>query len=59
MGYKALGVAYMVKALRAMNENDRDGYDSLRRKAVQQWNISLGLKPDQPGLLKFVEKYSR
>ena len=54
MGHKALGVAYMLKAL-----NDRDNFESLKGKALEQWNLSLEIKSDQPKLIGFVEKYSR
>ncbi len=54
MGHKALGVAFMLKALK-----DRDNYDSLKTKALEQWNLSLEIKSDQPKLMKFVERYSR
>jgi len=52
--YRGLGVAYML-----MGINNKD--ETLKAKAVQQWHISLDIKPDQPTrerLLKLVRKYS-
>ena len=53
--YRGLGVAYMLRAL-----NDED--DALKEKAIQQWRLSLDIKPDQPRrerLLKLIERYSK
>lgn len=52
--HKVLGVAYMFKSLNSKDE-------SLKAKAVQQWRLSLKIKPDQSnyeGVLKLIEKYS-
>jgi len=52
--YRGLGVAYMLRAL-----DNRD--DSLKAKAVEQWRLSLDIRPDQPRREKLVElmkKYS-
>lgn len=51
MARKSLGVAYMLWALR--NNNDPH-YKAL---ALEQWNISLQLNPDQPQLVQLKEKY--
>ncbi|UCG48261.1 MAG: tetratricopeptide repeat protein [Phycisphaerales bacterium] len=53
--HRGLGVAYMLKSLA-----DKD--DSLKQKAVQQWQRSLEVKPDQPTrgeLLKLIEIHSK
>jgi len=53
--YRGLGVAYMLKAL---DDND----ETLKEKAVQQWRMSLDIKPDQPRrerLLELTKKYSK
>ncbi len=53
--HRGLGVAYMLKSIA-----DKD--DSLRQKAVQQWQRSLEVKPDQPTrgeLLKLIEIHSK
>jgi tetratricopeptide (TPR) repeat protein len=52
--HKVLGVAYMLKL-----HNSRD--ESLKAKAVEQWRLSLEIKPDQPnyeGLARLIEKHS-
>jgi tetratricopeptide (TPR) repeat protein len=52
--YRGLGVAYMLRALD--NEND-----TLKAKAIEQWRVSLDIKPDQPRrekLLELMRKYS-
>ena len=57
--YRGLGVAYM---LRALNNKDETLKAKLREKAIQQWRLSLDIKPNQPrreGLLKLIEKYSK
>jgi len=51
---RGLGVAYMLKAL-----SDED--QVLKAKAVEQWHLSLDIKPDQPRrerLLRLIRKYS-
>ena len=52
---RGLGVAYMVKA-----RSDSDSY--LADKAIEQWRISLDIKPDQAkgrALAKMIETYSQ
>lgn len=52
--YRGLGVAYMLKAISSKDQ-------TLRAKAIEQWRLSLEVKPDQPRnerLRKLVEKYS-
>jgi tetratricopeptide (TPR) repeat protein len=52
--FRGLGVAYMVRAL---NSND----ETLKANAIQQWRLSLDIKPDQPRrerLLKLIRHYS-
>lgn len=52
--HRGLGVAYMVKA-----RSDEDSV--LAGKAVEQWRISLNIKPDQakgPALARIIEMYS-
>jgi len=58
--HRGLGVAYMIRAI------DKDNKDEtlkarLRAKAIQQWRLSLELKPSQPRrerLIKLMRKYS-
>ena len=53
--HKGLGVAYAIKGT---NNKDK----TLRAKAIQQWRLSLDIKPDQPNrerLLKLVRTYSK
>ncbi len=52
MAHKGLGVAYMLKVL---NTDKKE----LREKAIDHWNTSLDIKPDQPKLRKLLEKYSK
>ncbi|MBN2456793.1 MAG: tetratricopeptide repeat protein [Sedimentisphaerales bacterium] len=52
---KGLGVAYMLKSL---ENNDQ----TLRQKAIQNWRLSLDVKPDQRNrerLVRLIEKYSQ
>ncbi len=51
MAHKGLGVAYMLMAMK-----DRD--ETMQAKALEQWNISLQIKPDQPKLKKLLERYT-
>jgi len=51
---RSLGVAYMLKAISAADED-------MKAKAVEQWRASLDIQPDQPSsqaMLKLIEKYS-
>jgi len=44
--------------LRALDDED----ETLKAKAIQQWRLSLDLKPNQPNrerLLKYIEIYSK
>jgi tetratricopeptide (TPR) repeat protein len=56
--HRGLGVAYMVKG-----KNEDGTIDQiLKDKAIQQWRLSLEIKPDQPNgerLLKMIEYYSK
>ena len=52
MAHKGLGVAYMLMAMK--NRND----ETQQALAVEQWNISLQIKPDQPKLKKLLERYT-
>ncbi len=52
--HRGLGVAYMLKALSAKD-------DSLKQKALEQWQRSVEIKPDQPsrdGLVRLIDLYS-
>jgi tetratricopeptide (TPR) repeat protein len=52
--HRGLGVAYMLKALD--NEDE-----VLKARAVEQWQLSLDIRPDQPRrekLLRLISKYS-
>jgi len=52
---KGLGVAYILKAIRDKN-------DALKTKAVEQWRLSLDIKPNQSSrasLLKYIRMYSK
>lgn len=51
MARKGLGVAYMLLSMK--NQND----EQLQALAVEQWNISLQIKPDQPKLQQLVDRY--
>ena len=60
---KALGVAYMIKAMNNNNDKtlrviDNDEVRTLKAKAIKHWSVSLGIKSDQPKLLNFLRKYS-
>lgn len=52
MARKGLGVAYMLKAMK--NQGD----DKLKALAVEQWNISVQIRPEQPRLLQLIKQYS-
>ena len=52
MAHKSLGVAYMLLAMQ--NNND----EKIKALAVEQWNISLQLNPDQPQLRQLLAKHS-
>ena len=52
--HRGLGVAYVLKAIRDKN-------DALKTKAVEQWRLSLDIKPEQANrnrLLKYIRIYS-
>lgn len=51
MAHKGLGVAYMLQSIK---NND----EKLKALAMEQWGISLQIKPDQPELKKLTEKYA-
>ena len=53
MAHKGLGVAYMLMAMK--NQND----DKLQALAVEQWSISLQIKPQQPKLSQLIKQYSQ
>ena len=53
--YRGLGVAYMLKAINT-------GDETLKAKAIEQWQMSLEIRPDQPRserLRKLVTKYTQ
>jgi tetratricopeptide (TPR) repeat protein len=52
MARKGLGVALMLLAVRENND------ERLQAQAVEQWNISLQIKPDQPKLQELITRYS-
>lgn len=52
MAHKSLGVAYMLLAMQ--NNND----EKIKALAVEQWNISLQINPDQPQLHELRSKYN-
>lgn len=52
MARKGLGVAYMLQAVKENND------EKLQAQALEQWNISLQLKPDQPKLQQLIDRYS-
>ena len=52
MARKGLGVAYMLVSMK--NQND----EKLRALALEQWNISLQIKPQQPKLAQLMKQYS-
>jgi tetratricopeptide (TPR) repeat protein len=52
MAHKSLGVAYMLWAMQ--NSND----EKIKSLAMEQWNISLQLNPDQPQLKELQSKYN-
>jgi len=52
---RGLGVAYMLKGLGT-------GDEALKAKAVEQWRLSLAIRPDQPRgdkLIELIKKYSK
>jgi tetratricopeptide (TPR) repeat protein len=56
--HRGLGVAYMIKG----KKEDGTVDEALKAKAIQEWRLSLELKPDQPNgkkLLKLIEYYSK
>lgn len=56
--HRGLGVAYILKGKNGDGTID----DTLKVKAIQQWRLSLGIKPDQPNrerLLKLIQYYSK
>lgn len=50
--YRGLGVVQMSRWLTHQEQ------DALRQEALEAWNRSLELKPDQPRLVKLVDKYT-
>lgn len=52
MAHKSLGVAYMLWAMQ--NNND----EKIKALAIEQWNISLQINPDQPQLRDLQAKYN-
>jgi len=52
MARKGLGVAYILKAINNPNDN------TFKEIGIEQWNISLDIKPDQPKLRRLLDKYS-
>ena len=52
MAHKGLGVAYMLMSVK----NKKD--EAQQAMALEQWNISLQIKPDQPKLKKLLERYT-
>ena len=52
MARKGLGVAYMLMAMK--NQND----EKIRALAIEQWIISLQIKPQQPKLSQLLQHYS-
>jgi len=52
MARKSLGVAYMLWAMQ--NNND----EKIKALAMEQWNISLQINPDQPQLKELKSKYN-
>lgn len=52
MAHKGLGVAYMLLSMKSNND------EKLKVMAMEQWNISMQLKPDQPELKKIMDKYT-
>jgi tetratricopeptide (TPR) repeat protein len=52
MAHKGLGVAYLLKSVN--NDND----PKLMAMGLEQWNISLSIKPEQDKLRKLLEKFS-
>lgn len=53
--HRGLGVAFMLQSLNASDE-------TLKDQAIEQWNISLEIKSDQPRrerLLRLIKKYSK
>jgi len=51
MARKGLGVAYILMSTKSENA------EQLQALAVEQWHISLQIKPDQPRLREWVRKY--
>jgi tetratricopeptide (TPR) repeat protein len=52
MAHKGLGVAYMLMSMK--NQSD----EQLQALAVEQWSISLQIKPQQPKLSQLIKQYS-
>ncbi len=55
---RGLGVAYIFKGMKEDGTVD----EQMRTKAVEQWNMSLKLKPDQPNaerLVRLINGYSQ
>ena len=53
--YRGLGVAYMLQAIKTKDE-------TLKAKAIEQWRLSLEIRPDQPRserLRKLVDRYTQ
>ncbi len=53
MAHKGLGVAYMLLSMKKQND------EKIQALAIEQWTISLQIKPDQPKLQQLIERYSR
>lgn len=51
MAHKGLGVAFMLQSMK-----DQD--DTLEAKAIEEWTISLQIKPEQPKLKELRDRYS-
>ncbi|MBW8016539.1 MAG: tetratricopeptide repeat protein [Planctomycetes bacterium] len=61
MAHKGLGVVYMLKFLivrdKAEKQNTLDNLDkTFKLKAMENWDVSLTIKPDQPHLKKLYEE---
>jgi superkiller protein 3 len=52
MAHKGLGVAYMLMAMRSQNG------EKMQALAVEQWSISLQIRPQQPKLAQLIRQYS-
>ena len=57
MAHKGLGVVHMLKAIKAKAQSLEEKAAQHKQKAIEQWNKSLAIKPEQPQLRIMMSNY--